>query len=289
MNVSQEYRPSGRAARAVRMALARRRVVIGLVVLAVLVVAAWLGPLLAPWEAGDRDYDAFLAPPSASHWWGTDSTGRDVFVTTLVGLRKSLVLGLAVAILSTAVAGVLGAVAGFYGGLTDRAFMRLADLLLILPPFLVLATLASVTRGGGWVTFVLLLAGLLWMVTARMARSMTLSLRQRDYVQAARYMGVPSYTIVLRHITPNLAPLLTVDVTMNVSGAIVLESALSYFGFGLRYPDVSLGTLIADGSAHAITHPWTFAFCTGLLVVVVLAVHLIGDGLRDTLDPRTRR
>lgn len=289
MDARQKFRQSGRAVGAARAALARRRVVIGVVTLAVLIAGAWLGPLLSPWEAGARDYSAFLAPPSWRHWWGTDSTGRDVFVTTLMGLRKSLILGLVVAVLSTAVAGVLGALAGFYGGLTDRVFMRTADLLLILPPFLILATLAPAARGGGWPVFVILLAGLLWMVTARMARGMALSLRQRDYVRAAQYMGVPSYAIVLRHILPNLAPLLTVDVTMNVSAAIVLESALSYFGFGLRYPEVSLGTLIADGSAHATTHPWTFIFCTGLLVVVVLAVHLIGDGLRDTLDPRTRR
>lgn len=268
-----------------RALLRQRRVATGTAIIAGLVAMACLGPSLNPWEFGERDYTSFLAPPSAPHWWGTDATGRDVFVTTMVGLRKSLLIGLLVAVLSTAIAAAVGSVAGYYLGLADRTLMWVTDLLLVLPTFLILAILAPYIRLGGWMAFILLLAMFLWMVTARMVRGMTLSLREREYVLAARYMGVPPRTIITRHIIPNMASLLIIDATVNVSAAIILESGLSYFGYGVQPPDTSLGMLIADGSRQAVTHPWTFVFCAGLLIVLVLAVNLVGDGMRDALDP----
>jgi peptide/nickel transport system permease protein len=180
---------------------------------------------------------------------------------------------------------VVGSFAGYFGGWVDRTLMWIVDLLLVLPSFLIIAILSPTFRGKTWLVFVVLLAAFLWLVTARIVRGMTISLRQREYVLAARYMGVPAHRIIFRHILPNISSLLIVDATINVSAAIIAETSLSYFGFGVQPPDVSLGTLIADGTRSAVTYPWMFAFPAGLLVAIVLSVNLVGDGLRDALDP----
>nr|WP_184583178.1 ABC transporter permease [Lipingzhangella halophila] len=285
---ASEVRVPGRWATVLRRMLRTRQVVIGLCCIALLVAMAWIGPLLSPWELGERDNSAFLRPPSPEHWWGTDEVGGDIFVNTMVGLRKSLVIGLLVAVLSTFIAAVVGAFAGYFLGATDRILMWITDLALVLPSFLILAILSPALRDRGWLVFVLLLAAFMWMVTSKMVRGMTMSLKEREYVLAAHYMGAPAWRIIFGHIIPNMSSLLVVDATVNVSAAIITETSLSYFGFGVQSPDVSLGSLIADGSGAATTHPWLFAFCTGSLVVLVLAVNLIGDGLRDALDPQSR-
>nr|WP_242677394.1 ABC transporter permease [Streptomonospora litoralis] len=279
---------SGRWMSLAKELLATRRVVVGLAVLILLVAMAWLGPLFSPWGFGERDFTAFRSPPSADHWFGTGTTGRDIFHLTMVGLQKSILIGLCAALATTVIAALVGAFAGYYLGFTDRALMWVTDLFLVLPQFLILAILYPVLRDQGWIVFVLLLACLMWMVTAKMVRGMTISLKEREYVLAARFMGVSNRRIILRHILPNMSSLLIVDATINVSSAIILETALSYFGFGVQPPDVTLGSLIAEGSRQALAFPWTFWFCTGLLIVLVLAVNLVGDGLRDALDPHSK-
>lgn len=283
-----ETRIPGRWTGVLREMLATRRVVIGIALILALMAAAWLGPLISPWGFTERDFAAFREPPSPQHWFGTDNTGRDVFVLTMVGLQKSIIIGLLAALLTTAVAAVVGAFAGYFMGITDKALMWITDLMLVLPSFLILAILYPVLRGQGWLVFVLLLAAFAWMVTAKMVRGMTISLKEREYVHAARYMGVSDTKIIFRHILPNMSSLLIVDATINVSGAIIAETALSYFGFGIQPPDVSLGSLIALGAGQALAYPWTFVFCTGLLIVLVLSANLIGDGLRDALDPQAK-
>ena len=263
----------------------KRLAVLGLVVLALLFGLAFLGPYLTRWSYTDRDLQAFLAPPSTDHWFGTTQSGADVFALTMRGMQKSLVIGLLVALISTGLAAVVGAFAGYLGGWTDRVLMWGVELLLVLPSFFIVAILSPHFRGSTWLLFVVLLAAFLWMVTARIVRGMTISLREREYVLAARYMGVRTPTIVFSHILPNLASLLIIDATINVSAAIIAETGLSYFGFGVQPPDVSLGTLIADGTNAVVTFPWLFGFPAALLVLIVLAVNLIGDGLRDALDP----
>jgi peptide/nickel transport system permease protein len=208
-----------------------------------------------------------------------------VYALTLRGMQKSLIIGLLVALFSTSLAALVGSFAGYMGGWVDRALMWFVDLLLVLPAFLIIAILSPTFRGKTWLVFVILLAAFLWMVTARIVRGMTISLREREYVLAARYMGVPSHRIIFRHILPNISSLLIVDATINVSAAVISETGLSYFGFGVQPPDVSLGTLIADGTQSATTYPWLFGFAAGLLVAIVLSVNLVGDGLRDALDP----
>ncbi|MFI7699142.1 ABC transporter permease [Nonomuraea sp. NPDC049480] len=262
---------------------------IGFAVLALMFLLAFVGPLFSRWSYTDKDFTAFLQPPSLSHPFGTLQTGADVYALTLRGMQKSLVVGLLAALVSTALAAVAGAFAGYFLGWTDRALMWAADLLLVLPGFLILAIMSPLFGAGRWPLFVIMLALFLWMVTSKVIRGMTISLKEREFIHAARYMGVPPARIIFRHVIPNLSSLLIVDATLNVSGAILTETSLSYFGFGIQPPDVSFGTLIADGSKTATYAPWTFWFVAGLLVVTVLAVNLVGDALRDAFDPAARR
>ena len=263
----------------------KRLAMFGLVVIVFLFLLAFVGPYVSQWQYTDHDFNAFLQGPSLDHWFGTTQTGGDVYALTLRGMQKSLIIGLLVAMFSTGMAALVGSFAGYFGGWVDRALMWFVDLLLVLPAFLIIAILSPTFRGKTWLVFVVLLAAFLWMVTARIVRGMTISLREREYVMAARYMGVPAHKIIFRHILPNISSLLIVDATINVSAAVISETGLSYFGFGVQPPDVSLGTLIADGTQSATTYPWLFGFAAGLLVAIVLAVNLVGDGLRDALDP----
>jgi peptide/nickel transport system permease protein len=267
---------------------ARKRLAVAWVVVLVgLFVFAFAGPSLSLWGYGAPDFDAFLAPPSAQHWFGTTQIGQDVYVRAMHGLQKSLVIGLLVAVFSTGVAAVVGACAGYFGGWVDRVLMWLVDLLLVLPAFLIIAVLSPGLRSKSWLWLVVLLTGFGWMITARVIRGLALSLREREFVQAARFMGVASGVIIFRHLLPNMSSFLIIDATVTVGGAILAETGLSYFGFGVQPPDVSLGTLIVDGTPSALTYPWLFYFAAGLLVVTVLAVSVVGDGLRDVLGPDT--
>jgi peptide/nickel transport system permease protein len=257
-----ETRAASRAGLIVQRFKRKRLAVFGLTTLVGLFALAFLGPALTKWEYTDHDFAAFLQGPSTTHWFGTTATGADVYALTLHGMQKSLIIGLLVALLSTSMSAVVGAFAGYLGGAVDRVLMWFVDLLLVIPGFLILAIVSPAFQGKTWLLFVLLLAAFIWMITARIVRGMTISLREREYVQAARFMGVSTPRIIFRHILPNISSLLIIDA-----------------------PDVSLGTLIADGTASAVTYPWLFGFAAGLLVLIVLAVNLIGDGLRDAIDP----
>lgn len=262
-----------------------RRAWIGGGVLLIMFLLAYVGPLIYPWSAADQDYLAFNQPPGLSHWFGTDSIGQDIFAQSLAGLQKSLLIGLIVGPVTALIAGVVGAVAGYVGGIWDRVIVWVIDLLLVLPSFYILVLLSPVFKGLAWVALVIFLPLFGWMVLARVIRGQTTSLRERDYVKAARFMGVPGPTIIRRHILPNVASLLIIDATIGVGAAILSETTLSYFGFGIQPPDVSLGTLLATGSAAATTRPWLFVPPAMLLVATVLASSLLGDALRDAVDP----
>ncbi len=272
-----------------RRFLRNRPALLGLVAIVLLYAAAFLGPLISPWDYQTSDYTAFLAAPSARHWFGTDQIGHDVFAQTMRGLQKSLTIGLLVGVISTSVAAVVGATAGYLGGWVDRVLMWGVDMLLVIPSFLILAIASPAFRGRSWLLFVVLLAAFSWMIMARIVRGMTMSLRRREFVVAARFMGAPAWRVIFQHILPQMASLLIIDATLTVGGAVLAETGLSYFGFGVQPPDVSLGTLIRDGSTASLTTPWLFVFAGGLLVLAVLSVNLVGEGLRDALDPNARR
>jgi peptide/nickel transport system permease protein len=269
-----------------RRFLRRRLATVGLVVVVLLVLLAYVSPYLYPYRYNQLDFSALLSPPSATHWFGTTQNGFDMFALTMRGLQKSLIIGLIGALVSTGLAAVVGAFGGYFGGWLDRLLMALTDLLLVLPSFLIIAILSPTFRGSTWLVFVVLLAGFQWMITARVVRGLTLSLREREFVAAARFIGVPGYRIIARHLLPNMASFLIIDATVNVSLLILAEVGLSFFGFGVQPPDVSLGTLIGDHWQSASTaYSWQFYFPASLLIVLVLAVNLVGDGLRDALDP----
>ncbi|MFJ7203641.1 ABC transporter permease [Streptomyces sp. NPDC098789] len=280
-------RPAGRTTVVLRRFLRNRSALAGAAALLLLFLLAFAGPLVSPWDYSHIDYTALRSGPGPDHWWGTNRIGQDVFAQTVRGLQKSLVIGLLVALFSTVLASLVGACAGYFGGWTDRLLMFFVDLLLVFPSFLIIAIISPRLRGGGWIAFVALLAVFGWMITARVVRSMTLSLKEREFVKAAVYMGVGPLRIIWRHVLPNIASFLIIDATIAVGGAVMSETALSYFGFGVQAPDVSLGTLIAGTTGAAVTYPWMFFFAAGLLIAFVLAVNLVGDGLRDALDPTT--
>jgi peptide/nickel transport system permease protein len=265
--------------------LRQRLALSGLALVAVLFLLAYAGPSLVDWSYDELDANAFLSPPTRTHPFGTTQNGFDMFALTMRGMQKSLVIGLVGAVISTAFAAIVGAFAGYFGGGLNALLLTLIDLLLVLPSFLIIAILSPSFRGSTWLIFVLLLAAFQWMVTARIVRGLTLSLKEREFVHAARFMGVPGWQIIFRHILPNMASVLIVDATINVSSLILAEVGLSFFGFGVQPPDVSLGTLIGNYAGAALTYPWQFYFPAGFLVVLVLAINLVGDGLRDAFDP----
>jgi len=256
-----------------------------LLVLVLIFLLAYLGPYLTHWKFDEFDQSNILGGPNGDHLFGVDEVGRDVFARTLKGLQKSLVIGMVAALVTTAIAAVAGSLAGYFGRYVDTTVVWIIDLLLVLPAFLILAIMSPVLAGKTWLWLVLLLSVFGWMVTGRVVRGMALSLRERDYVHAAKFMGVPSLTIIRRHLLPNMASLLIVDVTINVGGTILAETGLSFFGFGVQPPDVSLGTVLSDAQPLATTYPHVFMYGAGLLVLTVLCVSVIGDALRDAIDP----
>jgi peptide/nickel transport system permease protein len=272
-----------------RRFLRNKTAVFGLWVIVFMFLFAFGGPFMSQWSYTDNDFSSLLKGPSLSHWFGTTQVGVDVFAQTTRGLQKSLIIGLLVAVFSTGLSALVGAVAGYLGGRTDRFVMWFVDLFLVLPSFLVLVILSRFYQGKTWLLLVVGLTIFDWMITARVIRGLAMSLRERDFVRAARYMGVPTRKIIFRHLLPNMASILIIAATLNVGGAILAETGLSYLGFGVAAPDVSLGTLIAEGTGAALTYPWLFIFAGSLLVLTVLAVSFIGDGLRDAFDPGALR
>jgi peptide/nickel transport system permease protein len=283
-----ETRVPSRGRVVLRRFVRQKTALFGAILLVALVFMAFVGIHFTHWKYTDHDFESFTVSPNSSHWFGTDATGQDVFASTMRGAQKSIVIAFMVAILATGLAALVGSFAGYFGRWVDRTLMWIVDLLLIVPSFLIIAILSPKFHGNIWL-FVLLLGMFIWQITARIVRGQTLSLREREYVLAAKYMGVPAPRIIVRHILPNLASLLIIDATVNVSVAVLTETGLSFFGFGVQPPDVSLGTLIADAQTSATTFPWLFLFPAGFLVLLLLGVNLVGNGMRDALDPSSGR
>lgn len=274
----------------VRRFLRNRTAVMGVIGFAVIALMALFGNHIGQWGYTDVDNTAFLAPPGPRHWFGTTQGGRDVFALVVEGTRKSMLIGVCVALLQTGIAAIIGSSAAYFGGWWERIALWFTDMLLVVPSFLIIAILsqrAGAARGS-IVLFIVLLAGFGWMLTARVVRSLTLSVKNLDYVNAARFMNVRSPIIIARHIIPNIASLLIIDATVNVAYAVISETTLSYFGFGVQAPNTSLGTLIAEGQRSATTYPWIFLAPAFVLVVMLVCVNFMGDGLRDAIDPSSK-
>ena len=260
--------------------------VAALAVLVTLFIGCYALPPLLPYSYSELDFYALQSPPSTTHWFGTNALGQDVLAQVLRGMQKSMLIGVAVAVISTLIAATVGSIAGYFGGWRDRTLMWLVDLLLVVPSFILIAIITPRTKNSANVALLIaLLAAFSWMISSRVVRGLTMSLREREYVQAARYMGVPNRQIIARHILPNVASILIIDTALSVGGAILAETGLSFLGFGVQPPDVSLGTLIAVGTKSATTFPWVFLFPAGVLVTILVCANLTGDGLRDAFDP----
>ena len=275
-----------RRALLLRRFLRNKWAIVGVCMYILLVIMAIFGPgRLTEWNYTELDQTAFLQGPTWSHKLGTTQSGRDVLAMSLQGLRVSMLISLVVGVGATTIAAIVGSFAAYFGGWTERASLWVIDLLLVLPGFLIIALfMRNISSNLAlWLAFWLM--ALSWMLSARIIRSLTMSVRDREYVTAAKYMGVPGPTIIVRHILPNVSSLLIIDATLAIAAAVIAETSLSFFGFGIRSPEVSLGTVISEGSRMATTFPWVFAGGAGFLVFMVLAVNFIGDGLRDAFDP----
>lgn len=250
-------------------------------------ILALAAPLIAPHDPGALDVANLMAPPTWSHWLGTDALGRDVLSRMLYGGRVSLWVGFVAVGLSCAIGLVLGLVAGYKGGLWDEAIMRLVDVMLCFPSFfLILAVIAFLTPSLFNIMVVIGLTS--WMGVARLVRAETLTLRRRDYVLAARVAGAGPLRILFIHILPNaLAPVL-VSATLGVAGAILVESSLSFLGLGVQPPIPSWGNMLLEGKESLEIAPWLSIFPGMAILLTVLGYNLLGEALRDILDPRLR-
>ena len=272
-----------------RRFLRNKPAVVALALLVLFFVGCYALPPLLPYNYTDLDYYALQQPPSTDHWFGTNALGQDLLALTLRGMQKSMLIGVCVAVISTIIAATVGSIAGYFGGWRDRTLMWIVDLLLVVPSFIVVAIVTPRLGASDRVFWLIVLFSVFgWMISSRIVRGMTMSLREREFVVAARYMGVSNWRIIVRHILPNVASLLIIDTTLNVGTAILAETGLSFLGFGIQPPDVSLGTLIAEGTKSATIFPWVFLFPAGVLVLIILCANLVGDGLRDALDPSAR-
>jgi peptide/nickel transport system permease protein len=258
-----------------------------LILFVALFVACYALPTVLPYSYTDLDFYALQQPPSTDHWFGTNALGQDLLAQTLRGMQKSMLIGVCVAFISTIIAAAVGTIAGYFGGWRDRTLMWLVDLMLVVPSFLLITIVVQRTKGD-IVWLIVLLAAFSWMISSRVVRGMTMSLRDREFVAAARYMGVATPRLIVRHIVPNVASFIIIDTALNVGLAVLAETGLSFLGFGIQPPDVSLGTLIADSTKSVTTFPWLFLFPAGVLVLIILCANLMGDGLRDALDPSAR-
>jgi peptide/nickel transport system permease protein len=260
---------------------------LSLFVLALLGAACLLAPLIAPYSFDGIDLDQLRQAPSFSHPMGTDDLGRDVYTRLLFGGRVSLLIGVLAACLGTGLGTLVGAAAGFYGGLLDNVLMRFTDIAYAIPP-LPLLIILSTHSGAAALSMAVILGLLSWMTTARIVRSEVLVIREAEYVEAARGMGARNLRILARHVVPNALGPIVVGATLGVGNAIMTESALSFLGLGVQPPTPTWGNMLMDSQATMATKPWLTLFPGLAILVVVLAVNFIGDGLDDALEGRTR-
>lgn len=281
-------RPAG-PRRALLRGFARNRLAMtGSVVLTLVVLGAILGPVVSPYDVVAQDIGSRLQAPSLAHPMGTDELGRDTLTRVLAGGRISLAVGGLATVVALAIGVLVGALAGYFRGWVDNMLMRLVDLMLSLPD-LFLLILASALFGPRFWTIVVIVGLVRWMNVARLTRASFLALHEREFVEAARALGVRRRKIVTRHLLPNSMSPIIVAGTLGVASAIMAESTLSFLGLGLQPPTASWGSMLQDAQAQIFTSPWLAVFPGLMIVVTVLAINMVGDGLRDALDPTTNR
>jgi oligopeptide transport system permease protein len=271
-----------------RRLLRNRAAVAGMVVLGLLVVAAIVGPAVTPYAYDQvNKTDVWFAPLRHGHLLGTDALGRDLLARLLMGLRVSLAIGLVATFVSLVIGVAWGAVAGFVGGRLDEAMMRFVDMLYSLP-FIFFVILLMVTFGSNIILIFVAIGAVEWLTMSRIVRGQTLTLKQKEFVEAARAAGLSQVGIIARHIVPNLLGPVVVYVTLTIPAVILAESFLSFLGLGVQPPMASLGTLISNGAQDMELAPWLLIFPSITMAVTLMCFNFIGDGLRDAIDPKDR-
>jgi len=270
-----------------RRFLANRRAAIGAMLLALLLLVSLLAPVLAPHDPDRQVPGAVIQAPSWPHPLGTDGFGRDVLSRLLWGGRVSQLIGLLSTAVSVAVGTVVGAVAGYRGGVADGALMRVTEAVVTFPTVFLLVTLVAVF-GASVPLLILALGFASWPATARLVRAEFLALRDRDYVRAAHALGATGGRVIWRHILPNVVPVIIVAATLRVAHVVLIEAGLSYLGLGVPAPTASWGSMVADGREYLFRAAWISLFPGLSIFLTVMTYNMIGDGLRDAMDPRTR-
>lgn len=258
----------------------------GFAIIATVLVMALLAPVLAAYDPDAIDVKSILVPPSATHWMGTDGLGRDVFSRMLFGARISLLVGFVAVGIATLIGVVLGAISGYYRGWIDVVIMRMVDVMLSIPTFfLILAVIAFLTPS---IWNIMIVIGLTsWMGVTRLVRAEFLSLREREFVLASATLGARDYRLIFRHLLPNSLTPVIVSSVLGVASAVLVESGLSFLGLGVQPPQASWGNILTEGKEY-IQFAWWLSFFPGMAILLtVLGYNLLGEGLRDALDPRT--
>lgn len=257
--------------------------ILGLIVLLALVV-----PLLSAHDYATPDWGAIYQDPGIEHPFGTDGLGRDLFVRVMWGCRISLLVGVAASIISVAIGVLWGATAGYAGGHVDSLMMRLVDILYTVP-FIPLVIVLTVLFGRNFLLVFVAIGAVSWLDIARIVRGQTLSLKQREFIDAARALGLSNRRMIVRHLVPNLLGVVIIYATLTVPAVILFEAFLSFLGLGVHAPLASLGTLLSDGSARLQTHSYMLVIPAVFLTVIISCFSYVGDSLRDALDPREQR
>lgn len=274
-----------------RRFMRNRTAVAGLVIFLGLTLFSFVGGYFSPWDKETIDPFSIGSPPSSEHFLGTSQAGIDLYAMTVEGTRISILIGLIVGLVSVLIAAVYGCSMAYFGGKVDKVMLFVLEALIMMPALLVVAV---ATSGGGdglkknlpsWLLLIIVLLVFSWMGTARLIRSLSMSLMQRDFVKAAQYMGVPPRRIVWRHLVPNIGSLLVLDITRGVTGAILAEVAFSFIGIGIKVPDVSLGVLIGGATSQVQTFPWMFWVPLTVMFLLTGSLAMMNDGLRDAFDP----
>lgn len=267
---------------------ANRFALAGLAVIALLFLLSFAASYLTPYDPDAIDAWHVLLPPSAEHWFGTDELGRDVLTRVIFGARVSLKVGFVAVGIAVVVGTVVGLFAGFYGGWVDSLLMRIVDIMLCFPTFfLILAVIAMLEPSIWYIMVIIGLTG--WMGVARLVRAEVLSLKSRDFISAARVLGASDRRIIFRHILPNALSPVLVSATLGVAGAILTESALSFLGIGVQPPTPSWGNILTSGKDYIEFAWWLSLFPGVAILITVLSYNLVGEGIRDALDPRRQR
>ncbi|MDQ1912976.1 ABC transporter permease [Paenibacillus sp. GD4] len=260
----------------------------GLITLITLTLLAILGPLLSSFDYATQNYDIKNQKPSLAHWFGTDDFGRDLWVRVWWGTRISLFIGIVAALLDLVFGVIYGGVSAYYGGRIDDVMQRIIEIIYSIP-FLLISILLIVVIGPGVKTIIFAYAITGWVPMARLVRGQILTLKEQEYVLAARTLGAGAPRIILKHLVPNALGLIIVQITFIVPSAIFVESFLSFIGLGIRVPLASLGSLLSDGANSIRLYPHRVLFPTVIFSLILMSFNLLGDGLRDALDPKMRK